>query len=69
MFVIQFNKVRSCTAGQHMIEKQDQQFTTLKLPKRYEALEREATQSDADLARIVQRVDTAASRVEGVVVN
>ncbi|HEH9402218.1 TPA: hypothetical protein SIA35_004348 [Aeromonas sobria] len=47
-----------------MIEKQDQQFTTLKLPKRYEALEREATQSDADLARIVQRVDTAASRVE-----
>lgn len=36
----------------------------LKLPKRFEALEREASQSDADLARIVQRVDTAASRVE-----
>jgi energy-coupling factor transporter ATP-binding protein EcfA2 len=47
-----------------MAEQQEQRFATLKLPKRYEALEREATQSDADLSRIVQRVDTAASRVE-----
>lgn len=47
-----------------MSEQQEQRFATLKLPKRYEALEREATQNNADLARIVQRVDTAASRVE-----
>lgn len=46
-----------------MSEQQDR-FITLKLPKRFEALEREATQSEADLARIVQRVDSAAARVE-----
>lgn len=46
------------------MSEQKDRFVTLKLPKRYEALEREATQSAADLTRIVQRVDTAASRVE-----
>ena len=36
----------------------------LKLPKRYEALEREAKESDADLSRIIQRIDSAADRME-----
>jgi hypothetical protein len=36
----------------------------LRLPKRYEALEREAQEREADLTRIVQRVDAAAERVE-----
>jgi ABC-type Fe3+/spermidine/putrescine transport system ATPase subunit len=36
----------------------------LRLPKRYEALEREAQENEADLARIVHRVDAAAERVE-----
>jgi hypothetical protein len=47
-----------------MKPKKTDHLPILKLPKRYEALEREATQSDADITRIVQRVDTAASRVE-----
>lgn len=40
------------------------QLENLRLPKRYEALEREAHESEADLTRIVHRVDTAAERVE-----
>ncbi len=36
----------------------------LKLPKRYEALERAARESDADLSRIIQRTDSAADRIE-----
>lgn len=42
----------------------EDRFTALKLPKRYEALEREVRNSDADLTRIVQRVDIDASRLE-----
>jgi ABC-type uncharacterized transport system ATPase subunit len=40
------------------------QVENLRLPKRYEALEREAQESKADLVRIVHRVDAAAERVE-----
>jgi hypothetical protein len=47
-----------------MSNSNEERFTNLKLPKRYEALEREATQSSADLTRIIQRVDSAANRVE-----
>jgi ATP-dependent Clp protease ATP-binding subunit ClpA len=47
-----------------MTQDGNKELTTLDLPKRFEALEREATQREADLSRIVQRVDSAASRVE-----
>ena len=36
----------------------------LNLPKRFEALERQATASQYDLTSVVQRIDTAASRLE-----
>lgn len=39
-------------------------FPTLFLPKRFEALQQEAETKVADLTRIVQRVDDAATRVE-----
>lgn len=39
-------------------------FVQLRLPKRYEVLEREAKDQDYDITRIVQRVDSAASRIE-----
>ncbi|MEZ6143609.1 MAG: hypothetical protein R3B84_23845 [Zavarzinella sp.] len=38
----------------------------LVLPKRYEALEREARDSDLELSRIIQRIDTAANRIENL---
>ncbi|SEG59301.1 hypothetical protein [Marinobacterium lutimaris] len=43
------------------------QFPILKLPKRFEALEREATSTGTDISQIVQRVDSAAARVETLV--
>lgn len=43
------------------------EFPTLKLPKRFEALEREATSTGADISQIVQRIDSAAARVETLV--
>lgn len=39
-------------------------FPTLKLPKRFEALQREARGSGADISQIVQRIDSAAARIE-----
>ena len=43
------------------------QFPILKLPKRFEALEREATNAKAEISQIVQRVDSAAARIETLV--
>lgn len=43
------------------------QFPILKLPKRFEALEREATSTGTDISQIVQRVDSAAARIETLV--
>ncbi|WP_337056194.1 hypothetical protein [Pseudomonas sp. USHLN015] len=40
------------------------EIRTLSLPKRYEALEREASQSGYDITAIVHRIDDAASRIE-----
>lgn len=37
---------------------------TLNLPKRFEALERQATSQEYDLTSVVQRIDTAATRLE-----
>lgn len=37
---------------------------TLNLPKRFEALERQASAQEYDLASVVQRIDTAATRLE-----
>lgn len=37
---------------------------TLNLPKRFEALERQAATNDYDLTSVVQRIDTAATRLE-----
>lgn len=42
-------------------------FPILKLPKRFEALEREATNAKAEISQIVQRVDSAAARIETLV--
>lgn len=47
-----------------MTTNKEERFAALKLPKRYEALEREVRNSDADLTRIVQRVDVDATRLE-----
>lgn len=43
------------------------QFPILKLPKRFEALQREATSTGADISQIVQKIDSAAARVETLV--
>jgi len=42
-------------------------FPILKLPKRFEALEREVASSGVDITQIVQKVDRAAARVETLV--
>ena len=39
-------------------------FRQLRLPKRFEVLEREAAERDSDVKRIIQRVDNATARVE-----
>jgi len=39
-------------------------FPTLRLPKRFEALEQQATENEYDLTAVVQRIDSAAARVE-----
>ncbi|MFM5507849.1 hypothetical protein ACET6U_02570 [Aeromonas rivipollensis] len=43
-----------------------QQLPTLKLPKRFEALQREANNTGTDIAQIVQRIDSAATRIEAL---
>lgn len=43
------------------------QFPILKLPKRFEALEREVTSTGTDISQIVQRIDRAAARIETLV--
>ncbi len=47
-----------------MAIQREEKFEQLKLPKRYETLEREAEEQDSDIKRIVRRVDRAASRIE-----
>jgi hypothetical protein len=42
------------------------EFPQLRLPKRYEDLEREARERNTDLGQIVQRVDAAATRIEAL---
>jgi len=42
-------------------------YPKLRLPKRFEALEREAKNTGADISQIVQRIDSATARIETLV--
>ncbi|WP_295445758.1 hypothetical protein [uncultured Thiodictyon sp.] len=42
-------------------------FPTLRLPKRFEALEREAKNTGAAISQLVQRIDSATARIETLV--
>lgn len=42
-------------------------FPQLRLPKRFEDLEREISKMDSDISQIVQKVDTAAARIEKLI--